>query len=206
MRLTTFHIAVAILAAVVVGFLVGRQSAPVPKQKEGFQMSGGMSGPRCGRCGSNWPCSGCAGPNGSSRPVCPPCPPCREPDLSKYVLKASVPPCPAMPDMSQYMLKSECPPTPDLSKYVLKSSIPKPQPIIVDNSACRKEGGECPPCPRPRCPEVKCPPPTKCAPPAPCPRPVCPPQVVKCKTEQAYTDRVRPFLAPLSMPGFGSSN
>ena len=194
MRLTTFHIVVGILAAAVVGYLVGRQTVPEVKQKEGFQIMGGMPGPRCGRCGSNWPCSGCAGPNGPSRPVCPPCPPCREPDLSKYVLKSSVPPCPAMPDMTNYMLKSECPPTPDLSKYVLKSSVPKPQPIIVDNSACRKEGGECPPCPRPRCPEVKCPPPTKCPPPAPCPRPVCPPQVVKCKTEQAYTDRVRPCL------------
>lgn len=204
MRLTTFHIVVILLAALVVGYVVGRQTAPVQKEKEGFEVSSGLPGPRCGKCGSNWPCSGCAGPNGPSRPVCPPCPPCREPDLSKYVLKASVPPCPAMPDMSQYMLKSECPPVPDLSKYVLKSSVPKPQPIIIDSSACRdKTQGECPPCPRPRCPEVKCPAPTKCPPPAPCPRPVCPPQVVKCKTEQAYTDSVRPFLAPLGMPGFG---
>ncbi len=188
MRLTTFHIAVLVLAAIVIGYFVGRQTAPVvTKEKEGFlgfELGGGMPGPRCGRCGSNWPCGACAGPNGPSRPVCPP--------------------CPAMPDMSQYMLKSECPPTPDLSKYVLKSSVPKPQPIIVDNSACRKEGGECPPCPRARCPEVKCPAPTKCPPPAPCPRPVCPPQVVKCKAEQSYEDRVRPFLAPLGMPSFGS--
>ena len=209
MRLTTFHIVVAVFAVLALGVMIGRQTAPVPaKEKEGFlgfELGGGMADPRCNRCGSAWPCSGCGGSQTPSRPVCPPCPPCREPDLSKYVLKSSVPPCPAMPDMSQYMLKSECPPTPDLSRYVLKSSIPKPQPIIVDNSACRKEGGECPPCPRPRCPEVKCPPPTKCPPPAPCPRPVCPPQVVKCKTEQAYTDRVRPFLAPLGMPAFGST-
>jgi hypothetical protein len=209
MRLTTFHIVAFTLAAIAVGYFFGRQSAPAaPKGKEGFLGfelgGGGMPGPRCDRCGGNWPCGGCAGPKGPSRPMCPPCPPCREPDLSKYVLKASGPPCPAMPDMSQYMLKSECPPTPDLSKYVLKSSIPKPQPIIVDNSACREKGGECPPCPRPRCPEVKCPAPTKCAPPAPCPRPVCPPQVVKCRAEQSYEDRVRPFLAPLGMPSFGS--
>lgn len=206
MRVTTFHVVVAVLAAIAIGVFIGRQTAPViPKAKEGFlgfELGGGLPAARCGGCGNQWPCQKCGGP---SRPICPPCPPCREPDLSKYVLKSSVPPCPAMPDLTQYMLKSECPPTPDLSKYVLKSSIPKPQPIIVDNSACRKEGGECPPCPRPRCPEVKCAPPTKCPPPAPCPRPVCPPQVVKCKTEQAYTDRVRPFLAPLGMPAFGSA-
>ena len=60
------------------------------------------------------------------------------PDLSKYVLKSSIPPCPPKPDMSQYVLKSSIPPMPDMSKYVLKSSIP--------------------PCKCPRCP--RCPPPT----------------------------------------------
>jgi hypothetical protein len=110
-----------------------------------------------------------------------------------------------LPEMSNYMLKTECPPVPDLSKYVLKSSIPKPQPVIIDNSSCMKDAGECPPCPRPRCPEVKCPPPTKCPPPAPCPRPVCPPTVVKCKSEEASQPTVRPFLAPLNMSGFGSA-
>lgn len=210
MRLTTFHIVVLLLATLVVGYFVGKQSAPAAKQEKegfmGFELGGGLPGPRCGSCGSNWPCSGCASSGKPIRPVCPPCAPCREPDLSKYVLKSTIPPCPPLPDMSQYMLKSECPPTPDLSKYVLKSSIPKPQPIIVDNSACRKEGGECPPCPRPRCPKVECPAPIKCPPPAPCPRPVCPPQVVKCKAEQSYnSDTVRPYLAPLSMPGFGST-
>jgi hypothetical protein len=106
-------------------------------------------------------------------------------------------------DMSSYMLKTECPPVPDLSKYVLKSSIPKPQPVIIDNSKCKGDAGECPPCPRPRCPVVKCPPPTKCPTPAPCPRPVCPPTVVKCKSEEAVNSTVRPFLAPLNMNGFG---
>ena len=104
------------------------------------------------------------------------------------------------------MLKTECPPSPDLSKYVLKASVPKQQPIIIDSSACsKKECGECPPCPRPRCPDIKCPAPTKCPPPAPCPRPVCPPQIVKCKAEEASYDNVRPYLAPLSLPGFGMS-
>ena len=134
-----------------------------------------------------------------------PCPRTVEPDLSKYILKSQVPSTNSlMPDMSNYMLKTECPPVPDLSKYVLKSSIPKPQPVIVDNSSCMKEAGECPPCPRPRCPEVKCPAPTKCPPPAPCPRPVCPPTVVKCKSEESTAgSTVRPFLAPLNMNGFG---
>ena len=134
-----------------------------------------------------------------------PCPRTQEPDLSKYILKSQVPSTNSlMPDMSNYMLKTECPSVPDLSKYVLKSSIPKPQPVIIDNTSCMKDAGECPPCPRPRCPEVKCPPPTKCAPPAPCPRPVCPPTVVKCKSEESSAgSTVRPFLAPLSMSSFG---
>jgi hypothetical protein len=134
-----------------------------------------------------------------------PCPRTLEPDLSKYILKSQVPSTNTLlPDMTNYMLKTECPPVPDLSKYVLKSSIPKPQPIIIDNSSCKNDVGECPPCPRPRCPEVKCPPPTKCPPPAPCPRPVCPPTVVKCKSEESTPgSTVRPFLAPLSMHTFG---
>lgn len=165
------------------------------KRTEGFLNGSGG----CSLCGSARPC-GCRGGGGgftlgSSNGV----------DLSKFVLKSSIPPCPQCPDMSEYMLKSECPPVPDLSRYILKSSIPKPQPIIIDSSACKKECGDCPPCPRPRCPDVKCPPPTKCPPPAPCPRPVCPPTQVKCKAEEAPSSTIRPFLAPLSMPGFGMS-
>jgi hypothetical protein len=130
-----------------------------------------------------------------------------EPDLSKYILKSQVPSCSKSrgPDMTDYMLKTECPPVPDLSKYILKSSIPKPQPVIIDNSKCKAETGECPPCPRPRCPIVKCPPPTKCPTPAPCPRPVCPETVVKCKSEELVQPTVRPFLAPLNMSTFGLS-
>jgi hypothetical protein len=136
-----------------------------------------------------------------------PCPRVMEPDLSKYVLKSQIPSCnkATMPDITNYMLKTECPPVADLSKYVLKSSIPKPQPVIIDNSSCQKDAGECPPCPRPRCPVVTCPAPTKCPPPAPCPRPVCPPTVVKCKSEEVNQPTVRPFLAPLNMGGFGSA-
>ena len=131
------------------------------------------------------------------------CPACREPDLSRYVLKSTVPACPQMPDLSNYILKSEVPPVPDLSNYVLKSSIPKPQPVILDCSKCNQPKGDCPPCPRPRCPEVICPAAPKCPPPAPCPRPVCPPSVVKCRAEAPVDDPVRPFLAPLSYMGFG---
>ncbi len=170
--------------------------------KEGFESKEGMLGVPV--------CSSCRRQQGSCR--CPAnkmgrliCPPCREADLSKYVLKSSIPPCQACPDMSLYMLKTECPPTPDLSKYVLKSSIPKQQPVIIDNSACQKNAGECPPCPRPRCPEVKCPAPTVCPPPAPCPRPVCPPTTVKCKAEENTQSTVRPYLAPLNVRMFGGS-
>ena len=76
-------------------------------------------------------------------------------DMSKYVLKSSIPP------------ERVCPPPKeiDYSKYVLKSSIPPPQ--------------KCPPC---ICPKVKvsaglcktCPPPPKCPAPAPCPTVNCP--------------------------------
>jgi len=128
-----------------------------------------------------------------------------EPDLSMYILKSQVPPCKTMPDMSNYILKSEVPPVPDLSKYVLRSSIPKPQPVIIDNSKCGKDAGECPPCPRPRCPLVKCPPPTVCPKPADCPRQVCPKTLVKCKSEEESNGIIRPYLAPLNMTGFGSA-
>ena len=127
-------------------------------------------------------------------------------DMSKYVLKSSLPPCPTVPDLTNYMLKTECPPVPDMSQYVLKSSVPKQQPIIIDTSVDSKaKCGDCPPCPRPRCPQVKCPPPTVCPAAAPCPRAVCPQTTVKCRAEEADVSPVRPFLAPLSVNGFGQA-
>lgn len=166
---------------------------------EGFTEEG-MSGlPQCSKCNKKATKCSCT-PKGMARLICPPC---KSPDLSKYVLKSSIPPCPAAPDLSQYMLKTECPPVPDLSKYVLKASIPKQQPVIIDNSACKKDAGECPPCPRPRCPTVTCPPQVSCPAPAPCPRTVCPTTTVKCKADPQYNDTVRPFLSPLSMSPFG---
>lgn len=169
-----------LLLGILLGLILSRSFLSNPT-KEGF------------RGGRGWRC-----------PRCAPCTACREPDLSMYVLKSTIPPCPALPDLSKYMLKTECPAVPDLSKYVLKSSVPKPQPVILDCSKCAKPGGECPPCPRARCPEVKCPPPVRCSAPAPCPRQVCPPTVVKCKAEDAQISKVRPYLAPLDVGGFGS--
>jgi hypothetical protein len=105
-----------------------------------------------------------------------------------------------MPDMTRYMLKTECPAQPDMSKYVLKSSVPKCPPCI---SSCSKpcKIGECPPCPRPRCPVVKCPDPKPCqaCPPvqvAPCPEPN-----VQCKAQYEPNNQVRPMLA--STAAFG---
>ena len=184
-------IAVLILG---VGFGLG-------KYLGGRSLVEGMTGvPTCSSC--TQPATKCAcKAKGIARLICPPY---REPDLSKYVLKASIPPCPTLPDLTNYMLKTECPPVPDLSRYVLKSSIPKQQPVIIDNSACKKDVGECPPCPRTRCPTVTCPPAQSCPSPAPCPRQVCPQQTVKCKAENGSSeDTVRPFLAPLNMSHFG---
>ena len=195
MKVSPIHLGIALILGVLIGIAFSKIFTRVGA--EGFEACPPPGPPSCGGCGKPSPC-GCPRP----RPRCAPCPPCREPDLSKYVLKSTIPPCPQCPDMSQYMLKTECPPVPDLSKYVLKSSVPTPQPVILDCSKCAKPKGECPPCPRPRCPEVRCPEPVRCAPPAPCPRPRCPEPVVKCRTEEPVQS-IRPFLAPLSTMGFG---
>uniref|UniRef100_A0A6C0IZN5 Uncharacterized protein n=1 Tax=viral metagenome TaxID=1070528 RepID=A0A6C0IZN5_9ZZZZ len=68
------------------------------------------------------------------------------PDLSKYIKKTEIIPCPKyypkkvqcpkLPDLNKYIIKTEippCPRIPDLSKYVLKSSI-KPENIY----SCKK--------------------------------------------------------------------
>jgi hypothetical protein len=162
---------------------------------EGFATS--STAPTCSECGSDWPC-----PDHNSNKAAPVCPPM--PDMSKYVLKTSIPPCPSCPDLDNYMLKTECPPVPDMSQYVLKSSIPKQGPIIIDTSAdMKKKCGECPPCPRPRCPDVMCPPAPVCPACPPCPRMKCPETKVKCRAEEIESHPVRPYLSPLSVPGFG---
>jgi len=163
----------------------------------------------CYKCNQNRPCKcgqgqeddnskGSLVPQGAPQQVqiCPPAA-----DMSKYVLKATVPPCPPLPDLSKYMLKTECPPYPDMSKYVLKSSVPKCPPCIASCSKPCKIG-ECPPCPRPRCPVVKCPEPKPCQ---PCPTvepPRCPEPQVSCKTSFADAGSVRPMLASTSNFGY----
>ena len=169
-----------ILLGVVIGLFLGYLA--VPYVGEGFTATKGANS-ACVSCGAL---------------SCPP-----NPDMSKFVLKSSIPPNPTCPEMTNYMLKTECPPTPDLSQYVLKSSIPTPEPVIVDNSACGKDCGECPAGPRPRCPEVKCAPPTVCPACPPCERQKCPQPVVKCKAEESPSTPVRPFLAPLNFGEFG---
>lgn len=189
-----------LLGVFIVGLAIGLYFSKLFNQ-EGFQSYSN----KCDNCGGDSPCQ-C--PKPKPRPICPACPECKQPDMSKYVLKSSIPPCPAVPDMSNYILKSECPPVPDLSNYVLKSSVPKQNPVILDCSKCQKPKGECPPCPRARCPDVKCPPPTKCPSCPPCPRASCPPAVVKCKAEEVVPSDgsvVRPYLAPISYRGFGTN-
>ena len=185
----------------------GLDMPPAPDWPSTAEMSG-----VCDRCHKPRPC-GCAsggvdaGSNSSPtgmpyapRERCPPCPSCPTPDMSKWMKKSAVPPCPPLPDMSKYMLKTECPPLPDMSKYVLKSSVPKCPPCI---STCSKpcKIGECPPCPRPSCPVVKCPEPKACpacpaAQCAPCPEPD-----IQCKANYMQTNPVRPMLA--STASFG---
>jgi hypothetical protein len=181
MKIDVLIVAVGLLVALTVGYLIGKRTT------EGF-----AAYDPCNRCGSR-----------RNRCRCPPtsCPPCNEPDPSKWVLKATVPPCPPMPDMSKYMLKTECPSQPDMSKYVLKSSVPQCPPCI---STCAKpcKIGECPPCPRPRCPVVKCPEPKACpacpaAQCAPCPEPR-----IKCNAAYEPSTPVRPMLASTSTFGF----
>jgi hypothetical protein len=204
MKIDNQTIGIAIVLVLLVGIVIGIYAPKLllGSKIEGFDMfeeEGGM----CDVCRKQRPCR-CPKACPKPCPKCPPpvpCPECKEPDASKWVLKATVPPCPPMPDMSKYMLKTECPPQPDMSKYVLKSSVPNCPPCI---STCSKpcKIGECPPCPRPRCPVVKCPEPKACpacpsAMCAPCPEPN-----IKCKAQYEPQFPVRPMLASTSTFGF----
>jgi len=179
------------IVGLVIGVLVTILVKSYKTKDEGFRNPG-----MCNQCRRPRPC-GCPAPP----PKPQQCPECPEPDPSKWVLKATVPPCPPMPDMSKYMLKTECPPLPDMSKYTLKSSVPKCPPCI---STCSKpcKIGECPPCPRPRCPIVKCPEPRSCpaCPAAQCEP--CPEPNIKCKASYEPGTPVRPMLASTSTFGF----
>lgn len=210
---------VFILAAVLLGLLLGYYFGGRRVAVEKFQNQACNKCNKPSPCGCPFrklkPCFKCGKPNpcgcrmdkyapGSDEGFdgkCAPCAPCAEPDHTKWVLKASVPPCPPRPDMSKYMLKTECPPHPDMSKYVLKTSVPKCPPCI---STCSKpcKIGECPPCPRPRCPVVKCPEPRSCpaCPEARCEP--CPEPDIKCKASYEPGTPVRPMLASTSTFGF----
>lgn len=178
MKLSPGMLLIIGILALVLGFLIG--SKYNKNRREGFQTSSTTTeSTKCNTCKQR----------------------CPDPDPSKWVLKATVPPCPPMPDMSRYMLKAECPPQPDMSKYVLKSSVPSCPPCI---STCSKpcKIGECPPCPRPRCPTVQCPEPKAC--PA-CPAVSCPPCAepkIKCNATYEPNEPVRPMLSSTSTFGF----
>lgn len=193
------------LAIFVAGLVMGAVIR-IP-QTEGFV---NITESACSACGKpkpacNCSCNSCRKPKADC--MCPnsnrcgntPSVTCPQIDWSKYILKASIPPCPPQPDLSRYMLKTECPAPPDMSRYILKSAVPPCPPCI---STCNKpcKIGECPPCPRPRCPVVQCPEPKACPPCAAVEPPRCPEPQVNCKAnyekEQPWT--VRPMLASVS--------
>ena len=180
----------AAMIGVVVAWTIMKVSTKV---SEGFVT---VTESNCNVCGKK-PC-GCNNKHPNHKPhhrddKCPTI------DWSKYVLKASVPPCPPQPDMSRYMLKTECPAPPDMSKYILKSAVPPCPPCIATcNKPCKI--GECPPCPVVRCPVVECPKPTACPPCAAVEPPRCPEPKVSCKAKYEPEDpwMVRPLLASIS--------
>jgi hypothetical protein len=181
-----------LLAALAVGLVVGVAIARSPAV-EGFLDVEESTCRVCRRPGPSCECP--------KKPSCDPDDKKRCPaiDWSKYVLKSSIPPCPPLPDMSRYMLKSECPAPPDMSKYILKSAVPPCPPCISTcNKPCRI--GACPPCPRPRCPTVECPPQKECPPCAAVEPPRCPEPKVSCKADYKPEEpwMVRPLLATIS--------
>jgi len=83
------------------------------------------------------------------------------PDINKYVLKSSVPPC---PDVSKYATKNMLKTCPDMSKYILKSKIPVCEKIDKSKYILKSEVPACPKCPIcPVCPVCPtCPKPQPC--------------------------------------------
>jgi hypothetical protein len=176
-----------LLVGLVLGYVIASRN-----KAEGFV---DVTQSTCLTCNRPGPSCGC--PNGPGRG--PDQRQCPQIDWSKYILKATIPPCPPLPDMSKYMLKSECPAPPDMSKYILKSAVPPCPPCI---STCNKpcKIGECPPCPVVRCPVVQCPEPKACPPCAPVEPPRCPEPAVTCKADYRPDEpwMVRPLLASIS--------
>ncbi len=99
----------------------------------------------------------------SQSELCKKCDITTNPDINKYVLKSSVPPC---PNMSEYIKKNEIPACPkiDLNEYIKKSEIPPPKEcpkINLDEYIKKSEvppQKECPKIPEipqcPTCPEI----------------------------------------------------
>jgi hypothetical protein len=97
----------------------------------------------------------------SQNELCKKCDIITNPDIDKYVLKSSVPPC---PNMSDYIKKNEIPPKINLDEYIKKSEIPPPKEcpkINLDEYIKKSEvppQKECPTCPEipqcPTCPEI----------------------------------------------------
>jgi hypothetical protein len=177
--------------ALIVGIILGASIFGV--YKEGFM---NVSQSTCTSCKRPKPCP-CPDPHPKPHPD--PENRCPHIDWSKYILKASIPPCPPQPDLSRYMLKTDCPAPPDMSRYILKSAVPPCPPCI---STCNKpcKIGDCPPCPRPRCPIVECPEPKACAPCAPVEPPRCPEPKVTCKADYKPEEpwMIRPLLSTIS--------
>ena len=188
-----------LVAGLVLGYLLAGRTA------EGFVNVTEMDCNSCGKpsrsCGCSKPKNSC----GCNKSSCNTCGKgnknnCPQIDWSKYVLKASVPPCPPQPDLSRYMLKTECPAPPDMSRYILKSAVPACPPCI---STCNKpcKIGACAPCPPPpRCPVFECPPQKSCPPCASVEPPRCPEPKVNCKARYEPEDpwMVRPLMASIS--------
>jgi len=177
-----------LIAGLIIGVLMG---------SSGIERFVDVTQSTCDVCSR--PKNHCECPSSDDKPKEPRCDKCPRIDWSKYVLKASIPPCPPQPDMSRYMLKTECPAPPDMSRYILKSAVPACPPCI---STCNKpcKIGECPPCPRPRCPVVQCPEPKSCPPCAAVEPPRCPEPKVHCKANYEPEEpwMVRPLLASIS--------
>lgn len=96
-------------------------------------------------------------------------------DLSKYILKSQIPACQKLPNMNDFILKSEIPPTPNMNDYIKKNEIPQcPKSIDISKYILKSEIPSCPkqldmskfvlkssvppPMPPPKCPSCpKCP-------------------------------------------------
>ena len=105
--------------------------------------------------------------NTSKNQKCGDCDILSHPDINKYVLKSSVPPC---PDSSKFATKNMLQTCPDMSKYILKSKVPKCEKIDKSKYILKSEIPPCPKCPIcPTCPVC----------------PTCPP-IPECKTINQY--------------------